>query len=247
MTGVLHIAVCDPNAGHRAALCDALAKLLFDTVDYRFACFAGGEELLAALEGGAACQLVFLEVRLGGALNGLETAGLLRYRAPQADIIFLTRLAEHIGDGYRYHAFDFLIKPVPMARLQETVDRYLEERRQRPADYLKVSIQRRSVQLPLRQILCLESRRRKVVAHMTGDQVVFYGRLDALEELLAPSGFLRCHQSYLVNKRYIRQLDSTSLTLAGGAALPVSRPHLKALRALLQPQTPAAADAVDAH
>src|SRR5699024_6898162 len=111
MTGVLHIAVCDPNAGHRAALCDALAKLLFDTVDYRFACFAGGEELLAALEGGAACQLVFLEVRLGGALNGLETAGLLRYRAPQADIIFLTRLAEHIGDGYRYHAFDFLIKP----------------------------------------------------------------------------------------------------------------------------------------
>ena len=231
MTGVLHIAVCDPNAGHRAALCDALAKLLFDTVDYRFACFASGEELLTALEGGAACQLVFLEVRLGGALNGLETAGLLRYRAPQADIIFLTRLAEHIGDGYRYHA----------------VDRYLEERRQRPADYLKVSIQRRSVQLPLRQILCLESRRRKVVAHMTGDQVVFYGRLDALEELLAPSGFLRCHQSYLVNKRYIRQLDSTSLTLAGGAALPVSRPHLKALRALLQPQTPAAADAVDAH
>ena len=189
---MLHIAVCDPNAGHRAALCDALAKLLFDTVDYRFACFAGGEELLAALEGGAACQLVFLEVRLGGALNGLETAGLLRYRAPQADIIFLTRLAEHIGDGYRYHAFDFLIKPVPMARLQETVDRYLEERRQRPADYLKVSIQRRSVQLPLRQILCLESRRRKVVAHMTGDQVVFYGRLDALEKLLAPSGFLRC-------------------------------------------------------
>ena len=32
MTGLLHIAVCDPNAGHRAALCDALAKLLFDTV-----------------------------------------------------------------------------------------------------------------------------------------------------------------------------------------------------------------------
>lgn len=235
MTGLLHIAVCDPNAGHRAALCDALAKLLFDTVDYRFACFASGEELLAGLETGTACQLVFLEVRLAGALSGLDTAGLLRYRAPQTDIVFLTRDAEHIGEGYRYHAFDFLIKPVPLARLQETVDRYLEERRQRPADYLRVSIQRRSVQLPLRQVLCFESRRRKVVAHMADDRVEFYGRLDALEELLASSGFLRCHQSYLVNKRYIRQLDGTSLTLANGVALPVSRPHLKDLRTALQP------------
>ena len=52
---------------------------------------------------------------------------------------------------------------------------------------------------------------------------------------MASSGFLRCHQSYLVNKRYIRQLDGTSLTLANGAALPVSRPHLKDLRTALQP------------
>ena len=78
-------------------------------------------------------------------------------------------------------------------------------------------------------------KRRKVVAHMADDRVEFYGRLDALEELLASSGFLRCHQSYLVNKRYIRQLDGTSLTLANGVALPVSRPHLKDLRTALQP------------
>ena len=237
---MLDIAVCDPNAGHRAALCRALDKLLFEQADCRFACFAGGEELLAAQGRTADFQLVFLEIRLAGALNGLETARLLRYRAPATDVIFLTAAAEHIGDGYRCHAFDFLIKPVPLARLQDTVARYLEERARRPADFLNVSVQRRRVQLPLPQILCLESRRRKVVAYMTADRVEFYGRLDALEQLLAPSGFVRCHQCYLVNRAYIRRLDSASLTLAGGAVLPVSRPHLKALRAALEPPAGAA-------
>lgn len=232
---MLHIAVCDPNAGHRAALCDALEKLLFDSGDYRFACFSSGEALLERQGEADAFQLVFLEIRLEGALNGLETAGRLRYRSPNTDIIFLTGAAEYIGAGYRYHAFDFLVKPVPLARLQETVGRYVEERLRRPADFLSVSIQRRSIQLPLHQISHLESQRRKIVAHLGEEQVEFYGRLDQLEELLIPSGFLRCHQSYLVNLQYIRQLDSTSLALARGCSLPISRPYLKQLRAALEP------------
>lgn len=233
---MLHIAVCDPNTSHRAALCDAMEKLLFDGADYRFTCFSSGEALLEAR--GDGFQLVFLEIHLEGTLNGLQTAEQLRYRGPGTDIIFLTGAAEYIGAGYRYHAFDFLIKPVSMARLQETVGRYLEERLRRPADFLNVSIQRRSVQLPLHQIFYLESQRRKIVAHMGAEQVEFYGRLDQLEELLAPSGFIRCHQSYLVNLQYIRQLDSTSLTLPQGVSLPVSRPYLKRLRAALEPGQP---------
>lgn len=235
---MLHIAVCDPNAGHRAALCDALSKLLFDSGDYRFACFPSGEALLEQQGRENVFQLVFLEIRLAGSLNGLETAGQLRYRAPNTDIIFLTGAAEYIGAGYRYHAFDFLVKPVPMARLQETVGRYLEERLRHPADFLNVSIQRRSVQLPLRQIYYLESQRRKVAAHMVEGTVEFYARLDELEQMLSPSGFLRCHQSYLVNLQYIRQLDSTGLTLSRGISLPVSRPYLKDLRSALEPGRP---------
>ena len=194
---MLHIAVCDPNTGHRAALCDALAKLLFDGADYRFSCFSSGDALLEQQGQEIAFQLVFLEIRLEGPLNGLETAEQLRYRSPGTDIIFLTGAAEYIGAGYRYH---------------------------------------RSVQLPLHQIYYLESQRRKIIAHMVEDQVEFYGRLDALEELLGPSGFLRCHQSYLVNLRYIRQLGSSSLTLPHNCSLPVSRPYLKSLRSALEPE-----------
>lgn len=232
---MLHIAVCDPNEVQRAALCDALSKLLFDAVEYSFDCFGSGEELLKPQNNPAAFQLVFLEIRLSGSLNGLETAAQLKYCAPDTDLIFLTESAEYIGAGYRYHAFDFLIKPVSLTRLQDTVGRYLEERIQHPADFLNVSIQRRSIQLPLYQIYYLESQRRKIIAHMVQDTVEFYGRMDQLEQLLASSGFVRCHQSYLANSHHIRQVSSGWLMLSDHTTLSVSRTYLKELRAALEP------------
>lgn len=137
---MLQIAICDPNILHRNAFCDTLAKLLFDAADYSFSCFGNAEDLLARQDA-AFFQLVFLEIHLDGPMNGLEAADRIRSLSPDTDIIFLTDAAEYVTEGYRYHAFDFLIKPVPLARLQDVVSRYLSERRKRPADFLAADVQ----------------------------------------------------------------------------------------------------------
>ncbi len=228
---MLQIAICDPNILHRNAFCDTLAKLLFDAADYSFSCFGNAEDLLARQDA-AFFQLVFLEIHLDGPMNGLEAADRIRSLSPDTDIIFLTDAAEYVTEGYRYHAFDFLIKPVPLARLQDVVSRYLSERRKRPADFLNVTIQRCSIQLPLYQIYYLESQLRKIIAHTWENTMEFYERLDHLETLLCDSGFVRCHQSYLVNSRHIRQLSTGAIVLADGTKLPVSRTYFKRLKAM---------------
>ena len=233
---MLQIAICDPNILHRNAFCDTLAKLLFDAADYSFSCFGSAKDLLARQDAAAFFQLVFLEIHLDGPMNGLEAADRIRILSPDTDIIFLTDAAEYVTEGYRYHAFDFLIKPVPLARLQDVVSRYLSERRKRPADFLNVTIQRCSIQLPLYQIYYLESQLRKIIAHTWENTTEFYDRLDHLEALLCDSGFVRCHQSYLVNSRHIRQLSTGAIVLADGTELPVSRTYFKKLKALLQPE-----------
>lgn len=54
------------------------------------------------------------------------------------------------------------------------------------------------------------------------------GRLD-------PTRFVRCHRSYAVNLAHVRALGRSSVTLDGGAELPVSRSRREALRAAAAP------------
>ena len=163
---MLQIAICDPNILHRNAFCDTLAKLLFDAADYSFSCFGNAEDLLARQDA-AFFQLVFLEIHLDGPMNGLEAADRIRSLSPDTDIIFLTDAAEYVTEGYRYHAFDFLIKPVPLARLQDVVSRYLSERRKRPADFLNVTIGSHEISL------CVSDRFRDALDEMLeGEEVL---------------------------------------------------------------------------
>ena len=57
--------------------------------------------------------------------------------------------------------------------------------------------------------------------------------VQTLEELLADSGFIRCHQSYLVNSRHLRQLGGSTVLLSDGTSLPVSRTYYKHLKNIL--------------
>lgn len=59
-------------------------------------------------------------------------------------------------------------------------------------------------------------------------------KMDELELRLRDRGFLRCHQSYLVNTRWIRGCTAGMLVLINKNTIPVSRRYLPAIRAFLE-------------
>jgi DNA-binding LytR/AlgR family response regulator len=58
--------------------------------------------------------------------------------------------------------------------------------------------------------------------------------LKDLYEQLQPYGFLRIHQSFLVNKRFVRKLQDRRLELKDGTVLQVSRRYFAEIRAELK-------------
>ena len=64
-------------------------------------------------------DVVFLDIRMPGK-SGLEVAGEI---GDSAHVIFVTAYDEHAIAAFRNGAADYLLKPVELARLQETVDR----------------------------------------------------------------------------------------------------------------------------
>ena len=59
---------------------------------------------------------------------------------------------------------------------------------------------------------------------------LIYEKLDVLEELLKGYGFLRTHNSFLVNMAHIRGINSYVLTLDDGRQLPVPKARYKQVR-----------------
>lgn len=80
--------------------------------------------------------------------------------------------------------------------------------------------------IPFSHILYLRSDRNYFYVHLRGGtEHRLLGKLDAAERLLPKNSFLRIHQSYLVNRAEIRQIDKTkrSVLLSSGEELYISK------------------------
>lgn len=72
-----------------------------------------------------AVDLILLDIQMAE-MDGLTMAEKLRAVQDQVKIIFITGLTEHIGDGYRVAASDYLIKPIKKEQLFNVLDRVLK-------------------------------------------------------------------------------------------------------------------------
>lgn len=98
------------------------------------------------------------------------------------------------------------------------------------AEYLEVKSRLGVEKIELKKVLYFMSDVRVVEAHMQrGETFRFYEKLDVVQEQLDSDEWLRCHKSYLVNRKWIRQITRESLTI-GKETIPVSRNYYMQLR-----------------
>lgn len=79
------------------------------------------------------------------------------------------------------------------------------------------------VSLMTEDIIYIETSRHKNTFHTTGETYSIYKKLSELEEELKEYGFLRIHQSFLVNMRYVQKISSYVMKLTTGQELSVPK------------------------
>lgn len=225
---MLRVAVCDDDAAFRRQLGRAAGDVLFARTEYEIFYFEDGEAVRKCVqEGTFSCQLLLLDIHMGG-MDGIRTARWLRRHRTDVDIIFVTVSKEHVYECYTYKAFAYLLKPVSPERFSAELNRYLDEIAESP-EYLNVTVKGCEHRIALGRIVCFESDVRKIRLYQPDGEIEFYGKLGELEAMLEGHGFFRCHQSYLVNRRYITAVKRDRIELEG-MEVPVSRKYQDAIR-----------------
>lgn len=220
---MIRIAVCDDEKNIRAYLCTLIRK---QHMECEITEYASADEYLAD---GTEYDLLFLDIELGGSVDGLGMARQIRGMelSSQLVIIFVTGYEKYVYDAFDVGAFQYLLKPIDEQKFAEVFSRaagqILSEARQRKKA-LVIQCGNENRTIPLDSIYYIESRNHKVVLYLKEGKMEYYAKIRDLEEELQGQ-FFRIHRGYLVNLAYIEGYDKTEVTLVNGDRLPLSKKY----------------------
>ncbi len=116
----------------------------------------------------------------------------------------------------------FLLKDDLEQTLQECVDDILREIRQEE-QVVEFGFVEGNVRLKVDNIIYIETSKHKNVFYTAGETYSIYKKMDELEAELVGMGFVRIHQSFLINMRYIGKLSSYVMVLTTGKEISVPK------------------------
>ena len=91
-------------------------------------------------------------------------------------------------------------------------------------DYLFVKKRGVTLRIPIHEIRYIESGAHKLYVHVNDDTYDYNDKMENVAELLKERGFIRCHQSYLVNKSYVSGIRYDKLKI-GDKEVRISRKY----------------------
>jgi DNA-binding LytR/AlgR family response regulator len=231
---VLRAVIADDDPWARARLRD-----LLDACGVRTLAECGtGRDALAAVAR-ARPDAIWLDVRMPD-LDGLEVARRLHVR-PRPAVVFTTGYPDYALAAFDVGAVDYLTKPLAAARVEEAIRRIFARR---PAAETVTAAPRvfipngdHHLALGPQAIRYIVAERRCCVVCADDGLHRVRARLDRLEAMLAPHGFLRTHRAYLVNLNRVRALVPWSRHVAsllldgpGEPHIPVAKSRVAAFR-----------------
>lgn len=165
-------------------------------------------------------DVVLLDIRMPGG-TGLDLATRLRDRADPPAVVFTTAYPDHAVEAFDLAAADYLVKPFDEERLGRALRRALSDvgdddeppprsrGKATPAVGRRIPIQHagRTVLIEPDAIYYASASRGYSYLKLADDRVLTTYTLADLERRLR-TGFFRCHRSYLVHLRHVRELVS---------------------------------------
>ncbi len=183
-------------------------------------------------------EILFLDIELGD-----ETAFDLLDVLPEMEsqVIFTTGSGEYAIRAFRYAAIDYLLKPIDPEELVQAVERHAASKgiareqlailgAQTGIDAVPERIVLKTLDkmylIEISDIQRCEADGNYTMFHIEGRSPILVTKtLKDYDKLLDPAGFLRVHQSHLVNISWISEfvkVDGGYLVMRDGAKIPVS-------------------------
>lgn len=198
-------------------------------------------------------DLVFLDIQMGEQ-TGFDVLSQLPNR--NFEVIFVTAYDQYGIQAVKFAALDYLLKPIDIDELINAVSKadqklatqtqnsqieFLLQQLKKPetsASKIALQMQSETRYVALSEIIRCEADNTYTFFFLANDEKILVSKsLKEYADLLKPNGFLRTHQSHLVNPAFVKSWlkeDGGILLLTSGEKIPVSKPNKDAVKLALQ-------------
>lgn len=169
-------------------------------------------------------DVVFLDIKIKGT-SGLECAKIISDLNPKTKIIFATAHAEYRSEAFEVYAFDYLVKPFNVERVNQTLERVkmlnLKEENQQDSSSgmdkivkyekglakLLVKGKESMSFIDIKEIILVQRENSSTVIYTKHNAFTTSASLGDIEAKLDPDQFIRSHKSYIINISQITKIE----------------------------------------
>lgn len=198
-------------------------------------------------------DLVLLDIQIGKQ-TGFDV--LKRLSKQNFEVIFVTAYDHYGIQAVKFAALDYLLKPIDIEELKYAVTKaeqkliaqtqsaqlafLLQQIKKPDAANVKIALPMQSEirYIALNEIVRCEADNTYTFFFLANNEKVLVSKsLKEYADLLKPNGFLRTHQSHLVNPLFVKSWlkeDGGILLLTNGERIPISKPNKETVKQALQ-------------
>lgn len=184
-------------------------------------------------------DLMFLDIKMP-LLSGTD---LVRSMKSPPMVIFTTAFQEYAIDGFDLNAIDYLLKPIPLKRFLQAIDKVMhflngdknsgkvqtgEVAAKTPANhFLYLRIERRLIKVDTRDILWIESVKDYIKVITQEKTFTTKQKISVTEKLLPIGEFMRVHRSFIIPVNKIEGYHPNYIVIAQNN-IPIGRNYKQA-------------------
>lgn len=173
-------------------------------------------------------DVLFLDICLEREMDGIQLAEYFNEKQKQCQIVYLTNYLSYAVDVYRTEHSYFVLKEQFSQRLGDIFGKLRAFCRQ---ELLCFSTLNGGMLVLHPGEICYFERVLRTTKIITDSGTyLIRDKMDALEKILPKQGMLRCHNSYIVNLAYVREMYKGYFLLKDHTSIQISRSYTRQVK-----------------
>lgn len=227
----MKIAICDDDKGSVRSLKNIIMEIADrGRREVEIQSYFAVDEFEKAVRGGAHYDLIYMDIEFPE-IDGFQAADFLRNEMKNQEVflIFVSGREVYYKRAFEFEPFRFYTKPFT----QEIIERDLEIIHERllnksAIEYVEDGLKR---SCKSGEVLYFKAEDKKVCAKtVMGEKLRVPMTITKIGERYKEQNFFVCHQSYVVNLRYVKRVLKNSIVLTNEEEIPIARARMTAFK-----------------